>query len=85
MGARDALAKELYSRVFETIVVLSNEATRTKTTRDSSNNVIIGMLDLFGFEFYGTLNLEISRTVVSEGGSRLTELASTRDIGEKWC
>ncbi|KAJ1453527.1 P-loop containing nucleoside triphosphate hydrolase protein [Pelagophyceae sp. CCMP2097] len=54
-AARDALAKDLYSRVFDTIVDLSNAATRSDAEK-RGKPVIIGMLDLFGFEFYGTSN-----------------------------
>lgn len=49
--ARDALAKELYSRLFDRVVELSNATTRHDTS--TKHGVVIGMLDLFGFEFYG--------------------------------
>ena len=51
--ARDALAKELYSRVFDKVVALSNAATRRAEGDARPPGVVIGMLDLFGFEFYG--------------------------------
>lgn len=51
MDARDALAKELYSRLFDRVVELSNATTRRKDR--VADSVVIGMLDLFGFEFYG--------------------------------
>ncbi|KAJ8607011.1 hypothetical protein CTAYLR_006242 [Chrysophaeum taylorii] len=52
VAARDALAKELYNRIFQAVVVLSNASTQQRDER----GVIVGMLDLFGFEFYSTKN-----------------------------
>lgn len=59
LAARDALAKEMYRRIFEAVVTLSNEATTNLAVRDSSGDtalraerVVVGMLDLFGFEVY---------------------------------
>ena len=46
-SARDALAKELYSRVFAWVVSLTNEATSTDSWEASC-----GLLDIFGFESF---------------------------------
>ena len=46
-AARDALAKELYSRVFAWVVALTNEATSTDSWEASC-----GLLDIFGFESF---------------------------------
>ena len=51
--ARDALAKELYSRLFDRVVELSNATTKRQWALQQTESVVIGMLDLFGFEFYG--------------------------------
>mmetsp|Transcript_26509 Transcript_26509/g.85758 ORF Transcript_26509/g.85758 Transcript_26509/m.85758 type:complete len:934 (-) Transcript_26509:1407-4208(-) len=63
-SARDALAKALYSKIFDKVVDLSNEATAADATRKNEKQpprggggaVIVGMLDLFGFEFYAASN-----------------------------
>ena len=47
-SARDALAKELYGRLFNWIVLRINDA--TKDTSHKSNT--IGILDIFGFEIF---------------------------------
>ena len=47
--ARDALAKALYSRLFDHLLVRVNESIKGKMTDDA---LFIGLLDVFGFEFF---------------------------------
>eukprot|EP00519_Triparma_laevis_P004942 CAMPEP_0182508788 /NCGR_PEP_ID=MMETSP1321-20130603/25610_1 /TAXON_ID=91990 /ORGANISM="Bolidomonas sp., Strain RCC1657" /LENGTH=1892 /DNA_ID=CAMNT_0024714917 /DNA_START=82 /DNA_END=5760 /DNA_ORIENTATION=+ len=53
-AARDALAKELYGRLFNWIVLRINSATKD-TTKDP---MTIGILDIFGFEIFQTNSFE---------------------------
>ena len=47
-AARDALAKELYGRLFNWIVIRINSATKDTSTASKT----IGILDIFGFEIF---------------------------------
>lgn len=48
-AARDALAKALYSRLFDHLLVRINESIKGNMTDDA---LFIGLLDVFGFEFF---------------------------------
>lgn len=50
-SARDALAKTIYSRMFDWIVTKVNEALQ-KNGGTSDDNNMIGVLDIFGFEIF---------------------------------
>jgi myosin-1 len=53
-NTRDALAKALYSRMFDWIVQAVNNAMASLSSRDGSakNPLCIGVLDIFGFEIF---------------------------------
>eukprot|EP01102_Stenamoeba_stenopodia_P010425 TRINITY_DN313_c0_g1_i3.p1 TRINITY_DN313_c0_g1~~TRINITY_DN313_c0_g1_i3.p1 ORF type:complete len:1065 (+),score=294.08 TRINITY_DN313_c0_g1_i3:655-3849(+) len=54
-GARDALSKVIYSRMFDWLVSKVNDALqKTKTTVKA----VIGVLDIFGFEIFGKNGFE---------------------------
>lgn len=57
IAARDAMAKCLYGALFDWIVLQVNHALLSKkdTLRDHQGNSI-GVLDIFGFEDFGTSN-----------------------------
>lgn len=48
-AARDALAKDIYSRTFDFIVQKVNQALQANAT---PSNIVIGILDIFGFEIF---------------------------------
>nr|XP_022321566.1 myosin-IIIb-like isoform X3 [Crassostrea virginica] len=50
MDARDAMAKALYGRLFSWIVNRINSLLKPSTVGKEDNNLIIGLLDIFGFE-----------------------------------
>jgi myosin-1 len=54
-GARDALAKDIYSRTFDFIVRKVNAALQANAT---PSNLVIGILDIFGFEIFKTNGFE---------------------------
>jgi myosin-1 len=51
-SARDALAKTIYSRMFDWIVSKVNEALQKQGGSGDHNNNMIGVLDIFGFEIF---------------------------------
>ncbi|CAH2273279.1 unconventional myosin-IXa isoform X1 [Pelobates cultripes] len=58
---RDSLAKSLYSALFDWIVFRINHALlniNSKALEDSSQTLSIGVLDIFGFEDYGSNSFE---------------------------
>ncbi|CAN0229116.1 unnamed protein product, partial [Laminaria digitata] len=61
-SARDAVAKALYSALFDWLVEKINltltAAMNSKTSADKTNSRFIGLLDIFGFEAFGTNSLE---------------------------
>jgi myosin-1 len=48
-GARDALAKSLYTRLFDFLVANVNSAMHAESVRE---NLCIGVLDIYGFEIF---------------------------------
>ena len=54
VGARDALAKELYARLFEWLVRITNDPVQS----ESSVQCNIALLDIFGFESFPTNHFE---------------------------
>ena len=52
---RDALAKDIYARLFDWIVARINESF---TTSASQQKNFIGILDIFGFEFFDVNSFE---------------------------
>eukprot|EP00818_Percolomonas_sp_WS_P000139 CAMPEP_0117447222 /NCGR_PEP_ID=MMETSP0759-20121206/6759_1 /TAXON_ID=63605 /ORGANISM="Percolomonas cosmopolitus, Strain WS" /LENGTH=1076 /DNA_ID=CAMNT_0005239541 /DNA_START=77 /DNA_END=3307 /DNA_ORIENTATION=+ len=54
--ARDALAKVLYDRIFDWIVACINVA--MKPTKENSETVLIGILDVYGFEIFENNSFE---------------------------
>ncbi|XP_061169935.1 myosin-IIIb-like isoform X3 [Saccostrea echinata] len=50
IDARDAMAKALYGRLFSWIVNRINSLLKPSTMGKEDNNLIIGLLDIFGFE-----------------------------------
>ncbi|CAN0189849.1 unnamed protein product [Ectocarpus fasciculatus] len=60
-SARDAVAKALYSSLFDWLVEKINltlTAAMNSKTAANANNRFIGLLDIFGFEAFGTNSLE---------------------------
>ena len=53
-NARDGLAKQLYSRLFQWVVGGINQALRS----DSAQDMFIGVLDIYGFEVFQTNGFE---------------------------
>ena len=53
--ARDSLAKNLYSRLFDWIVNIINS---TLSSSSSSHSSFIGVLDIYGFEVFQENNFE---------------------------
>ncbi|TPX34504.1 hypothetical protein SmJEL517_g02861 [Synchytrium microbalum] len=51
-GTRDALAKVLYSRMFDWIVQAVNTAMKNLSSRTGEGNLCLGVLDIFGFEIF---------------------------------
>lgn len=54
-GARDALSKDIYSRTFDFIVGKVNSALQANAT---PSDIVIGILDIFGFEIFKTNGFE---------------------------
>eukprot|EP00941_MAST-03F_sp_MAST-3F-sp1_P001945 g1945.t1 len=55
-AARDALAKELYHRMFRYVISICNES--LKIPENGRKSVFIGMLDIFGFEIFANNGFE---------------------------
>ncbi|KAI9202468.1 P-loop containing nucleoside triphosphate hydrolase protein [Polychytrium aggregatum] len=51
-GTRDALAKALYSRLFDWIIAAVNSALATVSAGASKQSLCLGVLDIFGFEIF---------------------------------
>ncbi|CAD6198568.1 unnamed protein product [Caenorhabditis auriculariae] len=51
---RDALAKAVYERLFSWVVSKVNEAIAYDTNSRYSKSTVIGVLDIYGFEIFGT-------------------------------
>ena len=58
VDACDALAKSIYSRMFEWIVARVNDATKAKSSLKKRNQKFIGVLDIFGFEIFENNSFE---------------------------
>ena len=60
LKARDALAKTVYARLFYKLVELVNKGIHSKNrvARGSEQELIIGVLDIFGFEIFEKNSLE---------------------------
>lgn len=57
--ARDALAKAIYSRLFDWLVDRINFALQTDSSSiKSSKNHVMGILDIYGFEVFDTNSFE---------------------------
>ncbi|CRK97386.1 CLUMA_CG010776, isoform A [Clunio marinus] len=57
--ARDALAKAVYTRLFDWLVTRINLSLQTTSSLSKSNtNHVLGILDIYGFEVFGTNNFE---------------------------
>jgi len=55
--AKDALAKAIYSKLFDWLVTHINKTLKVKVYEDygrANNNVSIGILDIYGFEILQT-------------------------------
>ncbi|KAF1760604.1 hypothetical protein GCK72_008853 [Caenorhabditis remanei] len=55
---RDALAKALYERLFSWVVSKINEAISVQNNSRYSKSHVIGVLDIYGFEIFGTNSFE---------------------------
>ncbi|UMM25260.1 hypothetical protein L5515_005155 [Caenorhabditis briggsae] len=55
---RDALAKALYERLFSWVVSKINEAISVQNNSCYSKSHVIGVLDIYGFEIFGTNSFE---------------------------
>ena len=49
---RDAVSKSLYDDLFAWLITKCNEALYDKDTVSEANNRFIGVLDVFGFEYF---------------------------------
>lgn len=57
--ARDALAKAIYTRLFDWLVSRINRSLQTDSSSSkSSENHVLGILDIYGFEVFQTNNFE---------------------------
>lgn len=57
--SRDALAKAVYSRLFDWLVQRINFSIHTLTSSSKSpSNHVLGILDIYGFEVFETNNFE---------------------------
>lgn len=57
--ARDALAKAVYTRVFDWLVSRINQSLQTAATLSKEKtNHVLGILDIYGFEVFQTNNFE---------------------------
>lgn len=56
--ARDALAKAVYTRLFDWLVSRINQSLQTPSSLSrANNNHVMGILDIYGFEVFKTNNL----------------------------
>ncbi|CAB3403677.1 unnamed protein product [Caenorhabditis bovis] len=55
---RDALAKALYERLFSWIVSKVNEAISVENSSKYNKSTVIGVLDIYGFEIFGSNSFE---------------------------
>ncbi|KIH51772.1 hypothetical protein ANCDUO_18135 [Ancylostoma duodenale] len=55
---RDALAKAVYERLFSWVVERINESITVEQTSRYSKGTVIGVLDIYGFEIFGTNSFE---------------------------
>ncbi|CAI5446075.1 unnamed protein product [Caenorhabditis angaria] len=55
---RDALAKALYERLFSWVVSQINESINVQTSSKYSKSHVIGVLDIYGFEIFGSNSFE---------------------------
>lgn len=57
--ARDALAKAVYTRLFDWLVARINKSLQTSSSLSrANNNHVMGILDIYGFEVFQTNNFE---------------------------
>lgn len=57
--ARDALAKAVYTRLFDWLVMRINRSLQTPSSMSKgNNNHVMGILDIYGFEVFQTNNFE---------------------------
>jgi myosin I len=57
--ARDALAKAVYTRLFDWLVSRINQSLQTPSSLSrANNNHVLGILDIYGFEVFQTNNFE---------------------------
>ena len=74
--ARDALAKAVYARLFEWIVAAVN----TTIAGDAQQGArFIGLLDVFGFEFFGTNN-SFEQLAINFANEKLQQFLSWRKV-----
>ncbi|CAG0887880.1 unnamed protein product [Cyprideis torosa] len=55
---RDALAKAIYERLFNWIVLRINEVIEIKNSKRTYGNTVIGVLDIYGFEIFDSNSFE---------------------------
>ncbi|XGW14791.1 hypothetical protein V3C99_000788 [Haemonchus contortus] len=55
---RDALAKAIYDRLFSWVVQKINESITVEQTSRYNKGTVIGVLDIYGFEIFGTNSFE---------------------------
>ena len=55
---RDALGKALYGRLFDFLITRFNEEMSPSTTHRSADTLVIGILDIFGFEIFARNSFE---------------------------
>ncbi|VDO84462.1 unnamed protein product [Heligmosomoides polygyrus] len=55
---RDALAKAVYDRLFSWVVQKINESITVEQTSRYNKGTVIGVLDIYGFEIFGTNSFE---------------------------
>lgn len=64
--ARDALAKAVYSRLFDWLVQRINFSIHTLTSSSKSpSNHVLGILDIYGFEVFDTNSCEFERNFLN--------------------
>jgi hypothetical protein len=55
---RDAICKEIYNRTFNWLVKRINDAVKRETSSKSENVMVVGILDIFGFEIFESNSFE---------------------------
>ena len=58
IDGRDALARAIYSRLFDHLIAQINAALLASSSPMDKDDRVIGVVDIFGFEFYDTNSLE---------------------------